>query len=29
MYGYADYGETYKRTLGRGDILGLEAVYGA
>ena len=28
MYGYADYGETYKRTLGLGDILGLEAVYG-
>ncbi|MEM3459075.1 MAG: hypothetical protein QXN36_00595 [Candidatus Bathyarchaeia archaeon] len=29
MYGYANYGETYKRTLGLGDILGLEAVYGA
>jgi len=29
MYGYADYGETYKRTLGLGDILGLQAVYGA
>jgi hypothetical protein len=28
MYGYADYGETYKRTLGLGDILGLKAVYG-
>ena len=28
MYGYADYGETYKQTLGKGDILGLEAVYG-
>lgn len=28
MYGYADYGETYKRTLGLGDINGLEAVYG-
>ncbi|MEM2183395.1 MAG: hypothetical protein QXQ62_04595 [Candidatus Bathyarchaeia archaeon] len=28
MYGYADYGETYKRTLGLGDILGLRAVYG-
>lgn len=28
MYGYADYGETYKRTLGLGDILGLQAVYG-
>ncbi|MBC7090564.1 MAG: hypothetical protein H5T50_01430 [Nitrososphaeria archaeon] len=29
MYGYADFGETYKRTLGYGDILGLQAVYGA
>ncbi|MEM3045644.1 MAG: hypothetical protein QW057_01010 [Candidatus Bathyarchaeia archaeon] len=29
MYGYAGYGETYKRTLGLGDIKGLEAVYGA
>jgi len=29
MYGYADYGETYKRTLGLGDIQGLQAVYGA
>jgi hypothetical protein len=28
MYGYASYGETYKRTLGLGDILGLQAVYG-
>jgi hypothetical protein len=28
MYGYATYGETYKRTLGLGDILGLQAVYG-
>jgi len=28
MYGYGDYGETYKRTLGLGDINGLEAVYG-
>jgi len=28
MYGYASYGETYKRTLGSGDILGLKAVYG-
>jgi hypothetical protein len=28
MYGYSDFGETYKRTLGLGDILGLEAVYG-
>ncbi len=29
MYGYAANGETYKRTLGLGDILGLEAVYGS
>jgi len=28
MYGYANYGETYKQTLGLGDILGLQAVYG-
>jgi len=28
MYGYAGYGETYKQTLGHGDILGLQAVYG-
>jgi len=28
MYGYSDYGETYKRTLGLGDINGLEAWYG-
>jgi len=28
MYGYANFGETYKRTLGLGDINGLEAVYG-
>lgn len=28
MYGYSNYGETYKRTLGLGDILGLQAVYG-
>jgi hypothetical protein len=28
MYGYGDYGETYKRTLGLGDVKGLEAVYG-
>ena len=28
MYGYADFGETYKRTLGLGDIRGLEAFYG-
>lgn len=29
MYGYANYGETYKQTLGKGDIRGLKAVYGA
>jgi hypothetical protein len=29
MYGYAEYGETYKRTLGLGDILGLQKRYGA
>jgi hypothetical protein len=28
MYGYADFGQTHKRTLGLGDILGLEAFYG-
>jgi len=28
MYGYASYGETYKRTLGLGDIQGLRTVYG-
>lgn len=28
MYGYAGYGETYKQTLGLGDVLGLEAWYG-
>jgi len=28
MYGYASYGETYKRDLGLGDILGLQKVYG-
>jgi|YelNatPaOPRAMG01_1025707.scaffolds.fasta_scaffold49819_1 hypothetical protein len=28
MYGYADFGEIYKRTLGYGDILGLQKVYG-
>ena len=28
MYGRAAYGETYKRDLGSGDILGLGAVYG-
>lgn len=29
MYGYADYGEIHKCTLGKGDILGLKAIYGA
>lgn len=29
MYAYANTGETQKRTLGDGDILGIEAVYGA
>jgi len=29
MYGYADFGETYKRDLGLGDINGLRAVYEA
>ena len=28
MYGYGNFGETYKRTLGLGDILGLQKVYG-
>ncbi len=28
MYGYSDFGETYKRTLGLSDILGLRAFYG-
>jgi len=28
MYGYAGYGETYKTSLGLGDINGLKAVYG-
>jgi len=28
MYGYSDFHETYKQTLGLGDILGLRAVYG-
>lgn len=28
MYGYSNYAETYKQTLGLGDILGLRAVYG-
>ena len=29
MYGYADYGQDWKQTLGLGDINGLIAVYGA
>ena len=28
MYGYSNFGETFKRTLGRGDILGSQALYG-
>ncbi len=28
MYAYAGYGETQKRTLGDGDILGIKAIYG-
>lgn len=28
MYAYANYGETMKRTLGTGDILGIKAIYG-
>ena len=28
MYGYSNYGEVYKRTLGLGDINGLRKVYG-
>lgn len=29
MYGYADYGETHKSSLGLGDILGLQVRYGS
>ena len=29
MYAYVNYGETHQRTLGVGDILGIEAIYGA
>ncbi len=29
MYAYANEGETQKRTLGDGDILGIQAIYGA
>ena len=28
MYGYSNNGITYQRTLGRGDVLGLQKVYG-
>jgi hypothetical protein len=28
MYGYSNYGVTYQRTLGQGDINGIQAVYG-
>ena len=28
MYGYGDYGETYARSLGTGDISGITAIYG-
>jgi hypothetical protein len=28
MYGYADYGQTWKQDLGQGDINGLQAFYG-
>jgi len=28
MYGYSGYGETKKQTLGTGDILGIQALYG-
>ena len=29
MYAYADFGETQKRTLGDGDLLGIRSLYGA
>jgi hypothetical protein len=29
MYGYSNFGETYKQTLGLGDVNGLRKVYGA
>ena len=29
MYAYVNYGETHQRTLGDGDILGIQAIYGA
>jgi hypothetical protein len=28
MYGYGDYGQTYARTLGAGDISGIQYIYG-
>ena len=28
MYGFADFGQTWKRTLESGDIAGLKALYG-
>ena len=28
MYGYSNYGITYQQTLGKGDILGLQSIYG-
>jgi hypothetical protein len=29
MYGYANYGETKKRTLESGDITGVKLLYGS
>ncbi len=28
MYGYSDYGETKKRDLNTGDIIGIQELYG-
>jgi len=28
MYGYGDYGQTYARTLGAGDVSGIQYIYG-
>jgi len=28
MYGYSNYGETKKRTLNAGDIMGIQKLYG-
>lgn len=28
MYGYSSYGVTYQRTLGQGDVNGIQAIYG-